>query len=151
MPSTQRFQSRLFQSLQSKLYQLQDDIQLRWRKLKVTAVWNAQLTLYPLQAAFRAGRWFRQVLQSIETQVSTLGIGAGGKAVQTDRPIQNVLAALNAQSFLEPLLKTKIPLSRPSNIASLDSKERSVQPYRALWHGSRSSKNALDYGKPGAV
>ena len=106
MPSTHRFQSRLFQTLQTKFYQLQDTVQLRWRQLKVAAVWGVQLSLYPLQVAFQASHWSGRVLQQQVIKVTkgarslvvTLGLQ---EAISIDQPIQNVLAALDVQTLLQ--------------------------------------------------
>jgi hypothetical protein len=101
MPSTHRFQSRLFQTLQSKFYQLQDTVQLRWRQLKVATVWGAQLSLYPLQVAFQATRWSGRVFkQQVAKGAQSLSVALGlREAVVIDQPIRNVLAALDIQTL----------------------------------------------------
>jgi hypothetical protein len=101
MPSAHRFQSRLFQTIQAKFYQLQDTVQLRWRQLKVETVWGVQLSLYPLQVAFqtslRSGRSLRQQVKKAARLLSvTLGLEA---AATIDQPIRNVLAALDIQTL----------------------------------------------------
>jgi hypothetical protein len=122
MPAKRRFQSHFFQTLQSQLYRVQGDLQLRWRQFKTAAVWNAQITLYPLHVAFRAGRWSRQVLKHQAEKgmgwVSRasglkLGLKSGPKSglkstekgSEVDRPIQNVLTVLNVQK-LPPIAPT---------------------------------------------
>ncbi len=107
MPSAHRFQSRLFQTIQAKFYQLQDTVQLRWRQLKVATVWGVQLSLYPLQVAFqtslRSGRSLRQQVAKAARSLSvTLGLET---AATIDRPIRNVLAALDVQTLpaLDPM------------------------------------------------
>ncbi len=101
MPSSHRFQSRLFQTLQAKFYQLQDTVQLHWRQLKVAAVWSAQLSLYPLQAVFQAGRWSGRMLkQQLAKQMRSLSVTLGlGESAAVDQPIQNVLAAFDIQTL----------------------------------------------------
>lgn len=100
MSSTHRFESRLFQTLQSKLHQVQDSLGLRWRQLKTTAVWNAQLTLFPFHAAFRAGRWSRQALSHHVKERLRLITAALAQESKVDQPIHNVLSVLNSQNDL---------------------------------------------------
>jgi hypothetical protein len=101
MPSTHRFQSRLFQTLQAKFYQFQDTVQLRWRQLQVAVVWGAQLSLYPLQVAVQTSRWSGQVLkQQVAKGMQSLSIALGLEAsAAIDQPIQNVLAALDVRAL----------------------------------------------------
>jgi hypothetical protein len=107
MPSTRRFQSRLFQTVQSGLHQLQDRLQLRWRQLKVSATWNAQLVFYPLQASVQAGRWVAQAVRQAVAEVRSLAAPSSAKPVnqtkeliQADQPIRNVLSALQSYAAL---------------------------------------------------
>jgi hypothetical protein len=104
MPFTHRFQSRLFQTLQSKFYQLQDRVQLHWRQFKIATLWGAQLSLSPIYATFRTVRWSRRVLaQQVAKGARALGLTLGlASAVEMDRPIQNVLAALDVQRIPDP-------------------------------------------------
>jgi hypothetical protein len=104
MPSAHRFQSRLFQTLQAKFYEFHDSVQLRWRQLKVATVWSAQLSLYPLRVAFQASRWSgrvlkQQVAKGARSLSTVLRLEA---AVEVDRPIRNILAALNVQTLQAP-------------------------------------------------
>ena len=107
MPSTRRFQSHLFQTLQSGLHQLQDRLQLHWRQLKVSASWNAQLAFYPLQASVQAGRWVAQAVQQAVAEVRSLAAPSRshrsdqtGELIQADQPIRNVLSALHSYAVL---------------------------------------------------
>jgi hypothetical protein len=104
MPSAHRFQSRLFQTLQAKFYQLQDSVQLRWRQLKVATVWGAQFSLHPFQTALQASRRSRRSLQQrVAKGMRSLSVGLGlAASVPIDQPIQNVLAALNIQALPVP-------------------------------------------------
>ncbi len=107
MPSTHRFQSRFFQTLQAKFYQFQDAVQLHWRQLKVATIWGIQLSLYSPHVALQAGRWSRKALQQqVEKGARSLSITLGLEApVASDQPIQNILAALDVHrlSALAPI------------------------------------------------
>ncbi|MGB8698727.1 MAG: hypothetical protein WCD18_04860 [Thermosynechococcaceae cyanobacterium] len=97
--SSRRYQSRLFQTLQSQAQQWQDQLQLRWRQFKVATAWGAQIALYPFYLMFQAGRWSGRVFKPTATQgarrlVAALGIDP---IAETDQPIQNVLGALELQ------------------------------------------------------
>lgn len=111
MPFTHRFQSRLFQTIQSKFYQLQDRVQLRWRQLKVAAVWGVQLSLYPLHVAVQTGRWSGRVLkQQVAKGARSLALALGlESAVKMDQPIQNILAALDVQRLPELTQAGQVP------------------------------------------
>ena len=101
MPSTHRFQSRLFQALQSRLRQIQDGIQLRWRQLRVSASWNAQIALYPLQASRQVGRRVAQVFQQAVADVRVRSERSlqGEEWIPLDQPIRNVLSVLNSAAL----------------------------------------------------
>jgi hypothetical protein len=104
MPSTHRFQSRLFQTLQAKFYQLQDRVQLQWRQLKVATDWGAQFSLHSFQVALQASRRSRRSLQQrVARGMRSLSVGLGlAASTPIDQPIQNVLAALNIQALPAP-------------------------------------------------
>lgn len=98
MPSTHRFQSRLFQTLQTKFYQAQDAVQLRWRQLKVDALWTAQVGLTPLYGLLQVGRWCGKGLKQATGKVRSLSLGLAPE-IEADQPIHNILAALEVAAF----------------------------------------------------
>lgn len=103
MSPTPGYQSRLFQTVRSQVRQLKDNVQLRWRQLKVATTWGVQAGLYPFYILFQASRWGGQVLRQAASngKQTLLTVARGGQTVPTDRPIQNVLNAI--ESFSLPM------------------------------------------------
>jgi hypothetical protein len=101
MSPTPGYQSRLFQTVRSQVRQLKDNVQLRWRQLKVAATWGAQAGLYPFYVLFQAGRWGGQVLRQAASngKQTLLALARFGETVPTDRPIQNVLNSIEPFSL----------------------------------------------------
>lgn len=128
MSPTHRYQSRLFQSARSQVRQLKDNVQLRWRQLKVAAAWGAQLGLYPLYALFQAGRWGAQVLRQAAThgKQAILTVGQREEVLAADQPIKQVLEAIELLSLPttvadQPLGIAQIvlrPIPRPASLVT---------------------------------
>jgi hypothetical protein len=138
MSATPGYQSRLFQTVRSQVRQLKDNVQLRWRQLKVATTWGAQAGLYPLYMLFQASRWGGQVLRQAASngKQTLLSLARGGETVPTDQPIQNVLNAIEPVSLpmvgnspstaielvIRPIMKPK------STLAVLRQKLRTLWP-----------------------
>jgi hypothetical protein len=158
MPFAHRFQSRFFQTIQSKFYQLQDRVQLHWRQLKMAVVWGTQLSLYPLHVAVQASRWSGRVLkQQITKRARSLTLALGLESViEADQPIQNILAALDVQGLpvliqvgQEPQLPTDSAQTKPWQISlrpAMSHKWSFVEKCSKLWQkwrGAGQQENAI--------
>jgi hypothetical protein len=141
MPPTPRYQSRLFQTVRSQVRHLKDNVQLRWRQLKVATTWGAQVALYPLYTLFQAARWSTQVLRQSTATVkqSLLSFARGENPIPVDQPIQNVLNAIEvlelpmADSNAANTLALSIrPITKPKSILAVWRKKLSNlwQPWR---------------------
>ncbi|WP_404789539.1 hypothetical protein [Altericista sp. CCNU0014] len=141
MSPTPGYQSRLFKTARSQVRQLKDNVQLRWRQLKVATAWGVQAGLYPFYVLFQAGRWGGQVLQQAAARgkQALLFLVRDGESVSTDRPIQNVLDAIEqialptVGNHPSPEIRLAIrPIPKPkSPLAVLRKKLRSLwQPWR---------------------
>jgi hypothetical protein len=128
MSPAHRYQSRLFQTVRSQVHRLKDNVQLRWRQLKVAATWGAQIGLYPFYALFQAGRWSGQVLQQAAAQgkQAMFALVHGDEGLAADQPIQAVLNAIELfslpimgeDSSLNPMKIVLHPISRPQSIVT---------------------------------
>jgi hypothetical protein len=142
MSPAHRYQSRLFQTVRSQVHRLKDNVQLRWRQLKVATTWGAQMGLYPLYALFQAGRWGGQVLRQAAAQgkQAILTLVHGDEELAADQPIQAVLNAIELLSLpmrgedssLNPMQIVLHPISRPQSIVTRVRKkiETLWQPWR---------------------
>ncbi|HEY9825450.1 MAG TPA: hypothetical protein V6D19_08385 [Stenomitos sp.] len=99
MTSSGRYQSRVFKTLQTQLRQLQDNLGLRWRQLKVATSWGVQLGLYPFYALFQVGRWGGKVFkQATGDRMRAVGMALGFNTLPSvDQPIVKVLEAIELQ------------------------------------------------------
>jgi hypothetical protein len=141
MSPTQPYQSRLFQTVRSQVRRIKDNTQLRWRQMKVATTWGAQVALYPFYTLFQATRWGGQVLKQATATVTQalLSFARGEAPAPTDRPIQNVLDAIE---FLELPMADKAssnalqlsirPIAKPKSILTVWRKKLSTlwQPWR---------------------
>jgi hypothetical protein len=143
MSPTHRYQSRLFQTVRSQVRNIKDNVQLRWRQLKVKATWGAQTALYPLYTLFQAARWGGQVLEQAAatgTQ-ALLSFARSEKTAPTDQPIQNVLDAIEClelptvdSAFSNTLQLNLRPITKPKPVLAVWRKKLSTlwQPWRKV-------------------
>ena len=141
MSPTPHYQSRLFKTVRSQVRHIKDSTQLRWRQLKVAAIWGAQAALYPLYTIFQAARWGGQVLQQAATTgtQALLSFARSEKPAPTDQPIQNVLDAIDCLELpmagnviSNPLQLSIRPIAKPKSVLAVWRKKLSNlwQPWR---------------------
>jgi hypothetical protein len=143
MSPTQPYQSRLFQTVRSQFRRIKDSAQLRWRQLKVATTWGAQVALYPFYTLFQAARWGGQALKQATASgtQALLSFAHGEAPAPTDRPIQNVLDAIEFlelpmadKAFSKALGLSIRPIAKPKSILAVWRKKLSTlwQPWRKV-------------------
>lgn len=141
MSPTHRYKSRLFQTARSQVNRLKDNVQLRWRQVKIAATWGAQAALLPFYTLFQASRWGAQALrQATATGTQTLLAFVSDKEnLVADLPIKNVLNAIECAAL--PLLGNTAPntlalsispIAKPKSALALVRKKLQtfLQPWR---------------------
>ncbi len=155
MSPTHRYQSRLFQTVRSQVNHLKDNVQLRWRQIKVAATWGAQAALLPLYTLFQAGRWGAQVLrQTTATAKQTLLSFVSETEIPTaDQPIKNVLDAIECAALPYGALSTLgnavpnapalfiRPIAKPKSALAVLRKK--LQTFLQPWRVSTKQPNTL--------
>ncbi|MFE1748621.1 hypothetical protein [Coleofasciculus sp. H7-2] len=115
-PPNGRYKSQLFNFLSRKSRRLKDESDRALRKLKVAAVWGAQILLYPVyllaQTSQLAGRQLQQATKE-KPQLQTSGKKDRAKRPDSpptpppaDTPIQQVLRAIAGQEESELVLNS---------------------------------------------
>lgn len=105
MSPSGRFQSRVLSFLSQQRLRLQDQVQRLWRRSQVTAVWSAQILLYPIYVAFQTTRLLGSRV-SRAAQRLVPGLQAADPDLEqpaTDAPIQKTLQAVWSVLTPQPL------------------------------------------------
>jgi hypothetical protein len=111
MASSGRYRSNVFNFLSRQSMRLQDQVSQTWRQAKMTAVWGAQILLYPLYVGFQAtrlvGKQLRQTAQRVLPKLRAI-VQVAQPVEETptflfsDTPIQRSLQTLNDFELLLP-------------------------------------------------
>jgi hypothetical protein len=152
MSPTHRYQSRLFQTVRSQVNHLKDNVQLRWRRIKVAATWGAQAALLPLYTLFQTGRWGAQVLRQATAKQTLLSFVSDNEISAADQPIKNVLDAIECAALLPhgafPTLGNALPnalsirpIAKPKSAIAVLRKK--LQTFLQPWRVSTKQLNTL--------